>query len=173
MALFDDILNDIRVELMDEFDKNFSSGGFFGKKWQDKADGTTSMLQDTRTMRGANHARVQGTDIVFTNAVPYGGIHNTGGKVTSTPTVTRKMQRFAWARYYKAGGKNGGEKAAKWRALALKPVGTKLSININMPQRQYIGDHPRVRECVQGIVNDNLSRHIKDMTDKLNKRNGQ
>lgn len=33
-----DILNDIRVELLDEFDRNFERGSFFGtKKWPKSA----------------------------------------------------------------------------------------------------------------------------------------
>lgn len=171
MAIFDDILNDIRVELIEEFDTNFSNGGFFGKKWQPKADGEPSMLQKSRTMRGTNNARVVGQEIIFTNATPYANIHNEGGTFISTPTVTRKMQRFAWAKYYKAGGKKGGEKANKWRALALKPIGTKLSITINMPQRQFIGDHPQVQQSIQQVLNEHITGQFKAVIESVNKKN--
>ena len=81
------------------------------------------------------------------NPVEYAGIHNEGGTLNVHPTVTKKMKKFAWARYYEALGLKKGEKppasipedAARWRRLALtkKP---KLDIKIDMPQRRFIGD---------------------------------
>ncbi len=39
------ILNDLRVELADEFDKNFERKGFFNEKWEDrKHDGKGSLM---------------------------------------------------------------------------------------------------------------------------------
>ena len=48
--------------------------------------------------------------LVF-NPVAYARIHNEGGDIVSTPTVTLKMKKWFWAQYYKAGGKSGGSEA--------------------------------------------------------------
>ena len=48
--------------------------------------------------------------LVF-NPVAYARIHNEGGDMVSTPTVTPKMKKWFWTQYYKAGGKSGGNEA--------------------------------------------------------------
>ena len=48
--------------------------------------------------------------LVF-NPVAYARIHNEGGDMVSTPTVTPKMKKCFLVQYYKAGGKSGGSEA--------------------------------------------------------------
>jgi phage gpG-like protein len=144
--LLNDILNDIRVELADEFDQNFSRGGFFGSTWKKKLSGEKSQLQQSGILRRSIRAKVSGSSVVFSSSQPYAAIHNEGGDIT----VTRKMQRFFWAQYYKNGKK--GAKADMYKSLALKRVGTTLTI----PKRQFIGDHPKIRKNIQDIITENL-----------------
>ncbi|EFZ36980.1 putative phage virion morphogenesis protein [Hoylesella oralis ATCC 33269] len=66
----------------------------------------------------------------------YAPLHNWGGCVS--PQVTPQMRRFAWAMYYKSGGRKGRQtpEADRWKALALTK---KQRLNIHIPQRQFLG----------------------------------
>ena len=78
------ILDDMRVELSDEFDKNFDRKAFFTKKWKRRANPNAkgSLLMVTGTMRRSIKAEVRGNGVRFTSAVPYAAIHNEGGTGT-------------------------------------------------------------------------------------------
>lgn len=142
------ILTDIKVELSDEFDRNFERKAFFGKKWKD------------RRHKG------KGTLLVAT------GKHNEGGTIT----VTAKMKRYFWAKYHEAGGKikykksgvmskssqRASDEAEFYKALALMKVGTKITI----PERRFIGDSPEVSKCVETVVKENLKETIEQMVRK-------
>ena len=83
------------------------------------------------------------------------------------------MRRFFLDKYYELGGKikykkKGGmskasirvsKEAEFYRALALKRVGTKITI----PQRQFIGDHPRVKECVKECADALIKEFLNDV----------
>lgn len=87
-----------------------------------------SLMHSVRVMRETPSQVVVGSDS------RYGAIHNQGGTIT----VTAKMKRFWWAKYYEAGGggKKLNKKAQFCRNMALQPVGKQ----IKMPQRQFIGE---------------------------------
>ncbi len=140
--LIDNICRDLEVELRELFDQNFSDGSWFGRKWQRKRDGTASHLQRTSHLRKSLRYRRTGSGVQVTSSQPYASIHNEGGEIE----VTRRMKRFFWAQYYKAGKR--GKEAEEWRALALKPVGSKIRI----PERRFVGDHPRVHQAVKEVV---------------------
>lgn len=101
----------------------------------------------------------------ITNPVPYARIHNEGGKFTTHPTVTPKMRKMAWARVYAIAGARKGKKlpkelpaeAQKWKALALTKK-NKLSIRVNMPRRQFIGNSAELKQQIDKIIIDTLNR---------------
>ena len=90
--LFKEILQDIRVELLDEFDKNFERGSFFGTKpWpKSRRPGGKSPLIDSGALRRSIKGEISGNRIAFSSSLPYASIHNSGG----TLTVTTKMQKL-------------------------------------------------------------------------------
>ena len=165
------LLNDICVELSDEFDRNFERKGFFERKWKPRRDeGKGSLMLQTGKLRRSLRGKVTGNNsVTWTSSEPYADIHNRGGTIT----VTAKMRRFFWAKYYELGGKirynkKGGmskasirvsNEAEYYRALALKKVGSKITI----PQRQFIGDHPRVKECVKECTDALLKEFLNDI----------
>lgn len=155
-TLLSNILNDICVDLVDEFDNNFSKGGFFGKRWTARVDGTPSHLIHRGALRSSKRGRVQGSSVVFTSNMPYAGIHNTGGEIT----VTAKMRGWWWYEFKRT-------KDKKYKAMALKySVGDKMKI----PKRQYIGDHPRIRANIEEIVSKCLKENLNDLANNINKR---
>ena len=163
------ILTDVKVELSAEFDQNFTRKAFFDKKWKDrKRQGKGTLLVATGKLRRSIRAKTSNTSVTWTSSEPYASIHNEGGEIT----VTMKMKRFFWAKYYELGGKikykkNGqmsktsskvSAEAEFYKALALKPVGSKITI----PERRFIGNHPNISREVERICKANLNSILKD-----------
>lgn len=141
------ILNDLRVELADHFDKNFSRGGFFGKKWKPRKDGVATHLNNTGTLRRSISAKVHGHSLTFTSSTPYSVIHNEGGTIT----VTAKMKKYFWAMFKKTD-------KVEYKYLALMKTGSKITI----PRRQYLGAYPGIDKTIdraaRRAIDDELKR---------------
>lgn len=158
--LFKNILSDVRVELSEEFDRNFERKAFFNKSWPNThwPNNRGSLLMRSGRLRAGNRSTISAASIVFSNSQPYARLHNEGGTIV----VTRKMIRFFWAMYHKAGGAaryaKGKRKlllsseAAQWKALALKKPGEVLRIQ----QRQFIGWHPTLKRRIETVFHSNM-----------------
>lgn len=155
------VLTDLKVELMDEFDRNFERKAFFDKPWlPTRANRRGSTLMRSGALRRGNRAVVSGHGIQFTNSLPYARIQNEGGVIV----VTRKMQKYFWAMYYRAQGgsrsatasrapaKKPNAEAQYWKSMALKKVGSRIVIR----ERRFIGHHIQVNQAVKRVVDDNF-----------------
>lgn len=157
---FKRFLNDIRVELHDEFDQNFERKAFFDRPWTDVkwTNRRGSLMLRTGRLRRSLRSQVAGNRIVFNSSAPYAELLNNGGTVK----VTARMKRFFWAMYYQTGGRitysvlskkaantarnrRLSDEAATWKALALKKEGDVLKF----AARSFIGSHPRVDAAVR------------------------
>ena len=90
------ILEDIRVDLTDEFDQNFERQAFFSEAWQRRKSPTRPgghILVDTGRLRRSIQSRVDGSSITFFSTEPYAAIHNEGGEIV----VTAKMKKKHWS----------------------------------------------------------------------------
>jgi len=146
-------IQDVAVELNDEFDRNFERKAFFDEAWpaEKVVNSRGSLMTRTGTLRASIHQTVLNDIITWQSSLPYASIHNTGGEIT----VTTNMKKFFWAMFYKNGGKSLKEdelstEAKQWKYLALMKVGSKIIIK----KRQFIGEHPRVHEVIQDVFND-------------------
>lgn len=165
------ILSDIRVELGEEFDKNFERQGFFSEKWSRRKSpvrGDGHILVDSGALRRSIRSEARGDSIRFFSDLPYAGIHNEGGEIK----VTSRMKRFFWAKYYESqrglGYRKDGsprqtkknallsEDAEWWRALALMKVGKTIKI----PRRRFLGVSKEVEDTVRSIIEQNLSDYF-------------
>lgn len=170
-------LQDMQVELTDEFDRNFERKAFFAQPWQRRKGSHRSdkpLLMDTGALRRSISSHISGQSIVFTSTEPYAGIHNDGGEIV----VTAKMRGYFWRKYKEAIGgfgytKKGAKRADKanreltteaafYRAMALKKVGSKIII----PCRRFIGFAPELETTIREIVERNLSEFFE--SDKFN-----
>ena len=142
------ILSDMRVELTEEFDKNFERKAFFTDKWKKRAnpDAKGSLLIVTGTLRRSIRSEVRGNGVRFSSAVPYASIHNEGG--TGTKPVRAHTRR----------GKKGKTHQVKAHTRKFK-----------MPQRQFIGDGKRTQEIIKGVIIDNLKDFNVQLTKVLKK----
>lgn len=142
------ILNDISIDLSDEFDRNFQRKAFFDRAWPPrKMNGRGSLLIVSGRLRRSIRCRVSSHSVTWETSETYAAIHNYGGSLT----VTAKMKRFFWYKYR-------ATKDDAWKHMALMKVGSKIHI----PQRQFIGDHPQVRKAVENVISDNMKNAIAD-----------
>lgn len=166
------ILNDVRVELSDEFDRNFERQGFFNEAWQRRSSPTRpggSILIDTGKLRQSISSRSTDSSITFFSDLPYASIHNDGGEIK----VTARMKRYFWHKYYAATGsfgrkKNGERRGDKrtvqlsteaefWKHLALMKEGR----SIRIPRRRFLGASPEVEQAVKDIIEENLADYFE------------
>ena len=167
----------VGVMAVNFFNQNFRDGGF--------RDGTLRPWPETRRQREGEGADAQRGPLIgpaphlsrstesrpspgqvrIVNPVPYAGLHNEGGSITTHPTITPKMRRMAWAKMYKLMGVKKGEKmpkelpeaAARWKALALTKK-TKLTITARIPQREFIGHSAELVKKIDDIIIQTLRR---------------
>lgn len=176
--LIKNILADVRIDLTDEFDKNFERKAFFDKAWENTKipNRKGSLMMRSGKLRRSVRSKQTNNDITWSSSLPYASLQNEGGEII----VTEKMKRFFWAMYYKATnavrydvktktavldkrGMKLSQEAGIFRALALQKVGTKMKIK----QRQFIGDHPQVRQRIEHVVDRNMKEIEKQIFNKL------
>lgn len=142
------ILTELRVELADEFDKNFERKAFFSQNWKPrqnpKARGTLLMV--TGTLRRSIKSQILTDGVRFSSAVPYAAIHNYGGQGTK--------QVRAHSR-----------KSPKGNTYNVKAHSRKFA----MPQRQFLGDGKETRLIVEKIINENLQLFFNQFPKNFNK----
>ncbi len=173
-----DSLKDIKVELDSEFDSNFDRKAFFSRAWQRKKydNGKGSLLVNKGVLRRSVRSRINGTQLAYSSSEVYAAIHNEGGEIT----ITRKMQKFFWAKYYEAtGGISRSKKTGKagntkknrqlsdeaefYKSMALKKVGDKIVI----PQRQFIGNSPETDKIIREVVESNIQELISRLAENF------
>lgn len=164
----------------DSVRQNFRRGGFYGQPWSpplrikegfDSGPGYGTMLSGTNHLMMSTDYIPEPGRVTIQNTLVYAQIHNEGGEIT----VTKRMKSFFWSQYYKRGlvggmyskgkGKKNQQKAETinkeaefWRAMALKKVGSKITI----PKRQFMGEHPEVDRLVKDIINQELLNFIQN-----------
>jgi phage gpG-like protein len=178
------IVSDIRVDLTDEFDRNFERKGFFDKKWRgtNLPNQRGSLMMRSGKLRRSVMSKQNNNSVSWSSSLPYATINNEGGEIE----VTAKMKSFFWAMFYKADGaitmkrkadkevvmretdrnKKLSAEAQQWRNLALMKVGQKMKIE----QRQFIGDHPVVRQRIEDVVGINMKELETHYFNQLKKK---
>lgn len=159
------------------FQENFRKGGFQDgglQAWQvtrrqllgKGADAQRGPLLSSRQVlyKSIAYTPERGSVTIYSN-VKYAAIHNEGGTVITHPRITPKLRRFAWAKYYEAGGGKSGSKgketgdAAMWKAMALTKK-TTLTVKSKIPQRRFMGPSSNLTSDVNQIINTEVSKII-------------
>ena len=166
------ILNDIRVEMTDEFDQNFEREAFFSEAWARRKGPINS---DYKLLAGRNErlrksimSRTTDNSIIFYTTEPDARYHNEGCEIV----VTKKMKGYFWRKHYDAVGafdrkKDGTRSNDKrtlqlageaefWKFMALKKVGSPIKI----PRRRFLGSSPEVEKAVRDIIERNITEYI-------------
>lgn len=161
--LFNLLLKDIQNILDDEFDRNFERKAFFTTAWKTALrNNTGSLMYRTGALaKSITPSQLIGNTIRWESSLPYADLHNSGGKIM----VTQKMKNFFWYKFKMATGgdnKNLNTEALFWKAMALKKVGTIITIE----KRQFIGEHPVVHQCVQEATDNWFQNDLKPFIDQ-------
>lgn len=179
--LLNNIVEDTKVAVTAQFDRNFERKAFFDRKWKGTNHPNSKgslLLRTGRLRKSINKPRAGNAEINWRSNLAYASLQNEGGEVK----VTAKMKSFFWAMYYKSAGavsfsikkkkanntarnKKLTAEAAKWKALALQKVGAVM----NVEQRQFIGWHPVVDQTINKVVDYNMEEYNKSIINKLKK----
>ncbi len=144
---------------LESIDDNFRSQSFFGTPWQarkeEKGSEGRAILVLTGRLRRSFKLQNSGLNIVLFTDVPYAEIHNEGGKVTGTADVaehTRKQHELNEI-------SKPGSKKEKWKKETVgshKVRAHSRKVDFEMPQRQYMGEHPELDNRIISLLERNL-----------------
>lgn len=150
---------------VDHFHENFQKGGFIDENlepWKPtKRTGSTqygTLLSSRKELYNSITDTPAENSVKISSDKPYSKIHNEGGEIA----VTAKMKKFAWAQYYSRvnqvtysvksksanytpAAKDLTTEARMWRAIALKKVGSFITI----PKRKYMGRSAQLNRKIQ------------------------
>ena len=152
--IYDDILRDARVKLTELFKNNFREQGFFGQRWvatkvsKTNKRGKGSILIVTGAMRRSIRSQIRGMAVVFSSNLPYTALHNEGGKFSVTIRA-----------HSRTNSKTGNSYSVRSH-----------SRQMNMPQRQFIGDHELVQQALGEIVFKRLQEVSQNLADNFNRQ---
>lgn len=152
--IYDDILRDARVKLTEMFKNNFREQGFFGQRWvatkvsKTNKRGKGSILIVTGAIRRSIRSQIRGMAVVFSSNLPYTALHNEGGKFSVTIRAHSRTNR-----------KTGNSYSVRSH-----------SRQMNMPQRQFIGDHELVQQALGEIVFKRLQEFSQNLADNFNRQ---
>ncbi len=177
--VYNDLPRKVGIVAVNHFKQNFREAGFvdggvqpWKKTRRQQGTGTDSKYTPLTSSRNHLMSSIRSQPgrgkVTITNPVEYAAIHNEGGTVETSPTVTPKMRKMAWRKCYTLAGVRKGKKlpkelppeAAKWRALALTKK-TKLRIKANIPKRQFMGESKELDEKINRMITDSINR-IRD-----------
>lgn len=162
------ILSDIRVELLDEFTRNFERKAFFDKRWENrKRTSNGSLLMVTGRLRRSIRAITSDNSIRFMSDCEYADIHNAGGSMLITP----KMRKYFWYRYMQVKDPEVSipakdSDAEFWQRMA-------RAKKITIPQRQFIGKHQKVDLIVRDVANECTKECINKIFNNFKKQLNQ
>ena len=143
-----DIISDMRVELAEEFDKNFTRKAFFTNKWKKRRNPNAlgSLLVVTGSLRRSIQAKETPDGVRCTSNQPYATLHNEGGK--GSVTVRQHTRKSKKGKSYTVRQHN--------RA-------------VNVPQRQFVGDGQDTQRIIKNVIDDNLEQYNQEIIKKLKK----
>ena len=178
----DDILKEVNDRLprkvgviaVNHFKQNFRDGGWLDNglhPWkrtrrQDSKspDAKYRPLTSRRNhMMRSIQASTSPGQVTIQDPVLYAAIHNDGGDITTHPTVTDRMRKYAWHMVYSLAGIKGKGKlpkelpaeADKWKGLALTRK-RNVTVHAHIPQRQFMGDSAELRMKINQRITESL-----------------
>ena len=188
----DDIIKEVHDRLprkvgvvaVNHFKQNFRDGGWLDNglhPWKrtrrqegNGKDAKYSPLTSRRNhMMRSIQASTSPGQVTIEDPVPYAAIHNDGGDITTHPTVTQRMRKYAWHMVYSLAGIKGKGKlpkelpkeAEKWKGLALT-MKSSITVHAHIPKRQFMGDSAELREKINKRIRESLD-YIKSQVLKF------
>lgn len=158
-AIRSDLPRMIGKYAVDHYRENFTKGGFVDNglhPWQpsrrlssgiDSArNNYPTLLSSRKELYNSLHYIPGEARVTVRSDRPYSRIHNEGGTIQQTVTITPKMRRFAWAQHYKQAGADK-KMFTPWKGLALTKK-NQIIRSIKMPKRQFMGQSKELNELI-------------------------
>ncbi len=142
------IICDMRVELSEEFDRNFTRKAFFTNKWKKRKNPKAlgSLLVVTGSLRRSIQAQETANGVRFTSNVSYATLHNEGGRGSVTVRQHNRTSRKG------------------------KPYPVRQhSRAVNVPQRQFVGNGEHTQRLIQKVIDDNIEQYNQELIKQLKK----
>ncbi|GGG33321.1 hypothetical protein GCM10011378_07210 [Hymenobacter glacieicola] len=147
------------AEVVDSIQDNFRTESFFGTPWAPRVvqkgnDGKAILVQSGR-LRRSFQVKTLGLVITIFTDVPYAQIHNEGGTIQGTAEV----EAYTRHQYEMNEVSTPGAKKEKWKK---EKVGTSQvrahtrQINLEIPQRQFMGEHPKLDLRIKALIEAGL-----------------
>ncbi len=175
--LLDTLLTDIQTRLGDEFNRNFQRQAFFDKPWKPR-QGNKNPKRGVLIGKGRGRlwkslrSKIRGNSIVFTSNVPYASVHNEGFNGTQSVKAHSRIIK-AHTRHITARTSLKTRKEIKAHNQQVREhtqnVGA-FSRSMEIPQRQFIGDHPKVRSIIKETIDDTILEFNKQLEQQLKQR---
>jgi len=153
------MVQDVAVMAADAFDRNFENQSFFGTPWKPSRyverenalrGRSRHMLQKTGKLRRSILYGTAGNLIRFYSNMEYAEIHNEGGTINHPGGTAffydKKKGVPVWISNRKAYGKNYKRTCAH---------------RIDIPQRQFIGNHRELEKMIEEYVETEVMKHFK------------
>lgn len=134
------ILSDLKVDLTEEFDKNFTRKGFFSERWKPRAHNYRkgTLMSVTSKLRRSVKSSLAPSGVRFSSSLPYAAAHNEG---STAPQHVRAHTR-----------RTPSGKQAEVRAHTRKTA---------LPRRQFVGRSPETDAITENII-ARAARRIQD-----------
>lgn len=152
------ITRDIAVLAADLFDRNFETQSFFGQKWKPskyverenaQRGKSRNLLQNKGHLRKSIKYTANQHSITFYSNLPYAAIHNHGGTIAhpggTAYFYNKKKKQTIWISNRKASDKH----------KRTKPH------NIDIPQRQFIGEHKTLENEIAKLIESEIIKAFK------------
>lgn len=168
--LLGDILQDMKVKLADEFDRNFQRKAFFDQPWaprQPRKKERGSLLLVTGKLRRSLRAQVRGRSLVFSSAMPYASAHNEGYDMLQYVKGHRRRMHQA-SRMIR--GKRGLKRAKVTIPAHLVREHYRWQ---HLPARPFVGWHPQVGEHISTIVKRQVEAWMTELKEEIESHNKQ
>lgn len=148
--------------VLENVDDNFRSQSFDGDRWKARAqappkkkgkgasgnEGRAILVMSGR-LRRSFRMTTSGLVITIATDVPYAEIHNEGGEVKQTVTITPKMRKFFFAMFKET-------KDEKWKKMALTKKAT-FERSFTMPVRKFLGENATLDKNMTYLLESELS----------------
>ncbi len=152
-------------DALNHFDDSWKNEGFTDekgtfKKWEERKNNDGSKSDKNRGTligKGSAHLRkslevksATAKQIVIGTPVKYAQAHNEGAEIEQSISITPKMRKFAWAKFYET-------KKPSWRGLALTKK-KEINRTIKIPQRQFIGNSKPLFDKIEKRIDARVSK---------------
>lgn len=154
------------AEVMESIDQNFRSESFFGAPWAprvvQKGNEGKAILVQTGRLRRSFRLATSGLTIRIFTETPYAEIHNEGGTISGAVNVEAYERNTYGSTALARPKRKDGKEDERFKKRSKEKTGSHMvkahtrNVNLDIPQRQFMGDHPKLDKKIQALIEAGL-----------------